>query len=672
MDIQATLARLSLCNGPSGCEGEPLDTAKELLSPLVDAVWTDRFGNLIGLRRCGREGARRVVLDAHLDEVGLLITGAEEGFLRFRAVGGVDPRMLPDREITILTEPPAFGVVAVLPPHVQKEGDADRSLPIADLRIDAGLTQEQAEALVGTFAVPRGRFRHHLGDVVSGKALDDRAGFVTLLRTAELLRDAPLDVDLYLMGSSREETGGGGAVTGAFALAPDCFVAVDVTFAHTPDCPRDETFPAGGGPTIGLGPNIARWMARRLIEKAEVEAIDWTPEVMTGHSGTNAWGVQTAREGIATAVVSIPLKYMHSPVETLDLRDVEQTAQLLAAFVRDLGTLCALSGVSSWEDEVRDYFRAQAAPYADRIRTDAMGCLIVEKRGARRGAKRLMLAAHMDEVGLIVRSIGDDGYLRFGTVGGIDRRVLVGKRVLVGPQKVPGIIGLKAYHLLDRGEEERVPKLRDLTIDIGARDAAQARAVVAPGDVAVFDSDCVLFGNGLLKAKAIDDRVGCAVMLELLREELPMDCTFAFTVQEEVGTRGAFGAAFSVVPDIALVLEGTTAADLPGTPAHQRVCAPGKGPVVPYMDGGTVYDRGLFELLRDLAEGHGIPWQTKEYISGGTDAAAIQRSREGVRVAAISAAVRYLHAPASVASLADCDHMLDLARLFIQAVAGME
>ena len=337
-----------------------------------------------------------------------------------------------------------------------------------------------------------------------------------------------------------------------------------------------------------------------------------------------------------------------------------------------LQTLCALSGVSSWEDEVRDYLRAQAAPYADQIRTDAMGCLIIEKRGEKRGAKRLMLAAHMDEVGLMVRSIGDDGYLRFGTVGGIDRRVLVGKRVLVGPQKVPGVIGLKAYHLLDRGEEERVPQLRDLGIDIGAQDAAQARAVVAPGDVAVFDSDCVRFGNGLLKAKAIDDRIGCAVMLELLREDLPMDCTFAFTVQEEVGTRGAFGAAFSVVPDIALVLEGTTAADLPGTPAHQRVCAPGRGPVVPYMDGGTVYDRALFELLRDLAERHSIPWQTKEYISGGTDAAAIQRSREGVRVAAISAAVRYLHAPASVASLADCDHMLDLARLFVQAVAEME
>ena len=188
----------------------------------------------------------------------------------------------------------------------------------------------------------------------------------------------------------------------------------------------------------------------------------------------------------------------------------------------------------------------------------------------------------------------------------------------------------------------------------------------------VFDSDALTFGNGFLKAKAIDDRIGCAVMVELMKRPLPMDCTFVFTVQEEVGTRGAFGAAFSVKPDIALVLEGTTAADLPAMPAHQRVCAPGKGPVVPYMDGGTVYDRDLFQLLRILAEKNEIPWQTKEYVSGGTDAGAIQRSREGVRVAAISAAVRYLHTPSSVAALSDFDHILRLAELFIAAVAEME
>ena len=172
--------------------------------------------------------------------------------------------------------------------------------------------------------------------MVSSKALDDRAGFVTLLRAAELLKDTPLDVDLYIMGSSREETNGGGALVGAFALQPHCFVAVDVTHARTPDGPKEGTFPAGKGTVIGIGPNIARWMSDRFIAKAREKDISWAPEVMTGHSGTNAWRVQTAREGIATAVLSLPLKYMHSPVETLDLADLEATARLLAAFVQDL------------------------------------------------------------------------------------------------------------------------------------------------------------------------------------------------------------------------------------------------------------------------------------------------------------------------------------------------
>lgn len=337
-----------------------------------------------------------------------------------------------------------------------------------------------------------------------------------------------------------------------------------------------------------------------------------------------------------------------------------------------LKELCALPGVSSREDAVRDYIRAQAAPYADSIRVDVMGNLIVEKKGAVPGSKKLMLAAHMDEVGLMVHTITDEGYLKFSTVGGIDRRVLIGKRVLVGERQLPGVIGLKAYHLTGAEEEKKVPKLKEFYIDIGAKDGEEAKTYVSPGDVAVFDSDIVEFGHGLLKAKAIDDRIGCAVMVELLKEDLPMDCTFAFTVQEEVGTRGAFGAAFSVTPDIALVLEGTTAADLPDMADRQKVCAPGKGPVVPYMDGGAVYDRGLFELLRSLAVENKIPWQTKEYVSGGTDAGAIQRSKSGVRVAAISAAVRYLHTPSSVASLEDCRNILMLARCFLNAVSTME
>ncbi|WP_368241608.1 M42 family metallopeptidase [Intestinimonas butyriciproducens] len=331
--------------------------------------------------------------------------------------------------------------------------------------------------------------------------------------------------------------------------------------------------------------------------------------------------------------------------------------------------LCLLNGVSSGEDEVRAFIREKAAPYAETMRTDALGNLIVFKKGAKATGNKLMLTAHMDEVGFIVNDITEDGYLKFAPVGGIDPRVVIGKRVSVGLGRVQGAIGLKAYHLVSAEEEKNVPKFEDMYIDIGARDRADAEAAVALGALVSFESDAVEFGCGMFKAKAIDDRVGCAVMLKLLEEELPMDCTFVFSTQEEVGTRGAFGAAFSVTPEIALVLEGTTAADLPGTDSHRQVAVPGRGPVLSFMDGGTVYDRELFELMRELGEKHQIPWQLKSGISGGNDASAVQRTKEGVRVAAMSVAVRYLHAPSSVACVQDFDHMHALARKWIEAVA---
>lgn len=331
--------------------------------------------------------------------------------------------------------------------------------------------------------------------------------------------------------------------------------------------------------------------------------------------------------------------------------------------------LCLLNGVSSGEDEVRAFIREKAAPYAEAMRTDALGNLIVFKKGAKATGNKLMLTAHMDEVGFIVNDITEDGYLKFAPVGGIDPRVVIGKRVSVGLGRVQGAIGLKAYHLVSAEEEKNVPKFEDMYIDIGARDRADAEAAVALGALVSFESDAVEFGCGMFKAKAIDDRVGCAVMLKLLEEELPMDCTFVFSTQEEVGTRGAFGAAFSVTPEIALVLEGTTAADLPGADSHRQVAVPGRGPVLSFMDGGTVYDRELFELMRELGEKHQIPWQLKSGISGGNDASAVQRTKEGVRVAAMSVAVRYLHAPSSVACVQDFDHMHALARKWIEAVA---
>ena len=334
-----------------------------------------------------------------------------------------------------------------------------------------------------------------------------------------------------------------------------------------------------------------------------------------------------------------------------------------------LSALCMLNGVSGDEGAVREFIRAQAAPYASAIRTDALGNLIVLKKGAKPTGNRLMLCAHMDEVGVIVTKVTEEGMLRFDFVGGVDRRVAIGKPVVLGPDRVPGIIGLKAIHLVSREEEKKVPKTDALYIDIGAKDKEEAISQVQPGTYGAFVCEPEALGNGLWKAKAIDDRIGCAVMLELLKEELPLDVTFAFTAQEEVGTRGAFGAAFSVTPEVALVLETTTAADLPSVDPHRKVCAPGKGPVISYMDGTTIYDRTLFETLRSLAEENGIPWQTKEYIAGGNDARTIQRTKSGVRAAALSAAVRYLHAPTSVANMEDGENMLRLTRLFLQRMA---
>lgn len=334
-----------------------------------------------------------------------------------------------------------------------------------------------------------------------------------------------------------------------------------------------------------------------------------------------------------------------------------------------LKQLCALNGVSSWEDEVRDFIVEQVRPYADSIRVDALGNLIVFKRGKVSSGNDLLFSAHMDEVGLMITRIDDDGCLRFDSVGGIDRRVLIGKQVFIGRERLPGVIGFKPIHLTTREERRQVPKMEELYLDIGVDSREEAEQLVSPGDVAAFAPEWVDFGSSRLKAKAIDDRVGCAVMIQLLREDLPMDCTFVFSVQEEVGTRGAFAYAFSVKPKIAVVLEGTTAADIPGVPERQQVCYPGRGPVISLIDGATIYDRGLFEIMRDLANANGIPWQVKHMVAGGTDGGTIQRSRAGVRVTGISAAVRNIHSPSSVADRNDIESMLKLARLFLQAMA---
>lgn len=344
MNYIELLSQLCTAGGPSGFEGPVVETAKALLSPLVDECSVDRLGSVIGLRRCGKANAPKVLLDAHLDEVGLIVTGAEEGFLRCASLGGIDSRVLLDREVTVLTQPPRLGVVAVKPPHIMERGEADKAIPISELWIDVGLDQETAEREipVGTPIVYREGVFPLAGDRIAGKSLDDRACFAVLLRTLELLRDEELDVDVVVLGSCFEETSGDGALVATFGQNPDCALAVDVTFGVNHDGPKEVGFPLGEGPAVGIGPNCAGWMVDLLRQTAREQEIPYHVEVMAGETGTNGWGMQVAREGLPVALVSLPLNYMHTPLEVVSGGDAERTAQLLAGFLRRVGKEDAL------------------------------------------------------------------------------------------------------------------------------------------------------------------------------------------------------------------------------------------------------------------------------------------------------------------------------------------
>lgn len=333
--------------------------------------------------------------------------------------------------------------------------------------------------------------------------------------------------------------------------------------------------------------------------------------------------------------------------------------------------LCALRGVSGREDAVRAYILERIGGTGE-VYIDPLGNIIVTKKGRQSAKRSLMLCAHMDEVGMLVTCLLDDGYLGLTCVGGIDTAVLLGRQVLVGEAGIPGVIGVKPVHLLLEDERRRLPRAEELCIDIGADSKEEAARHVKPGDVVTFLPGERRMGEALLAAKAIDDRIGCAVLLDLLERELPYDMTFAFTVQEEVGARGASVAAYRVQPDCAVIVETTTAADVAGVEEKDMVCRLGKGAVVPFMDRGTVYDKGLFDLAFSTAKSHSIPIQTKTAVAGGNDAGVIHRTRAGVRCVAVSVPCRYLHAPNVTACRADIQSVRTLVEQLAVEICGRE
>ena len=331
-----------------------------------------------------------------------------------------------------------------------------------------------------------------------------------------------------------------------------------------------------------------------------------------------------------------------------------------------LKELCLADGVSGDEGTVRELIINRIKDVCD-FRVDNLGSIICFRKGRKPAPKKLMICAHMDEVGFMITSVRNDGTLSFGCVGGIDPSVIIGRQVRVGKERINGVVGSTAVHNLSKEQREKAPETDSLYIDIGAADKAEAEKYVSPGDCAYFSSEFTELGTRI-KSKALDDRAGCAMMIELIREEPEYDTYFVFNVQEEIGLRGSAASAFAVAPDYAIVLEATTAADIDGAAGAKRVCELGRGPVVSFMDRHTIYDKELYRLAFDIAKEEGLPCQTKTMIAGGNDAGAIHVSGRGVRTIAVSLPCRYLHSPSSVIESADLESTYRLVKLLSKRI----
>jgi len=338
MDLIQTLTRLSEIPGPAGHEEQAAALAKELLRPYMDEVSSDTLGNVIGIRTCGKPGAKRVLVEAHLDEIGFVVSGHKGAFLTLAPIGTVDARCLPGTRLRVLTDPPRVGLVASMPPHVLAKAAMEEVPAIEDMALDFGLSEEEAKAIPLGTPVVYDAAAMAMGDgLFSGKALDNRASIAAVLLALEKLgaeHSSPLQIDLLVLFSTQEELGLRGVEPGVFALEPDLAICLDVTFGHQPDTKPEQTVKFGGGPAIGAGPVLCRDLAQQLQNLAGAEGLPHQLEILPGATRTTADKAGISRAGIPTALISLPLRYMHSASELVNLADIEATANLLAAFLK--------------------------------------------------------------------------------------------------------------------------------------------------------------------------------------------------------------------------------------------------------------------------------------------------------------------------------------------------
>ncbi len=375
--IGQMLRRLTQADGPSGTEGRVAALVRELLAGAADEARTDALGNLIAVRRANAsppagQQTGKIMLAAHMDEIGLIVTAVDRGALHVGRIGGVDARSLVGQEVTVYPTGPGAekypdglpGYIGARPPHMLGDAERKQVVQLHDLRVDLGCESGSvrrpatAESESGSIRRPataemvrvgdrvavRGPYTELLGGRVATKALDNRASVAAMIAALGYLAGMKHTWDVYAVATVQEEAGIRGAMTSAFGVAPDLAVAIDVTFGEQPGINGDKTVEMDKGPAIGWGPNLHGGIVKRLRETADALELPYVTEPLPGHSGTDAWAIQVVREGIPTGLLSIPIRYMHSAAELVALADIDRTARLLTAFISrlDATTLAAL------------------------------------------------------------------------------------------------------------------------------------------------------------------------------------------------------------------------------------------------------------------------------------------------------------------------------------------
>lgn len=340
MSLFSLVKSVTEISAVSGRESMAFDELDRLFGSYFDERYTTSVGSYVGIRKCGKENAKKLILDAHLDEIGFMVKEiCDGGFLKVTNLGGVDTKVLSSQEVWIFGKEKISGVFASKPPHLQEPGESEKKLLLTDMLIDTGRSKEYLEENVplGTVCSYKTVTEELLGDRIVGKSMDDKICMATILRAIELLRGKDLNVDVYALFSAGEEVGYIGAKTAAFDIKADYAVAIDVTNSYVPESPKKREFNRlGHGGVVSLSPTISRPLSKRFMALLEEKEIPFQRIAEAGRTGTNAHVLQITGAGIPSTLISVPLRYMHTPNEVADLKDVENTARALAALAESL------------------------------------------------------------------------------------------------------------------------------------------------------------------------------------------------------------------------------------------------------------------------------------------------------------------------------------------------